>query len=122
MSGTAMQPQPENRTHSNHSYLKAARGLTHAALLDGHSANKTFRIPAAVNASAALLKSKTRGRPGELVMIRESGHEIVNPSAQPRTASAVLSNKTWKKISVAVAPNARLIPISAVRSLTAIQV
>jgi len=90
----AMRLRPENRAYHHHSYLRAANGLTQAALRDGQSANKTFNIPAAAKASAALLKSKTKGNPGEFVMIHDSGHEIANPKPQPRTASVVLSNRT----------------------------
>src|SRR5262245_13357536 len=85
---------PENRAYPLHSYCRAASGLTQAALRDGHRAKKIFNVPAAVNASAALRKSKTNGSPGEFVMIQDTGHEIANPKPQPRTASAVLSNRT----------------------------
>src|SRR5437660_12503 len=45
----AVRLRPENRADPHHSYLRAASGLTQAALRDGHSAKKIFNIPAAVN-------------------------------------------------------------------------
>src|SRR5689334_11808301 len=42
MRSGAVRLRPENRADPHHSYLRAASGLTQAALRDGQSANKTF--------------------------------------------------------------------------------
>ena len=84
--------------------------------------NAKFRLNAATKASAAIVDLKTNGNPADPLMSRDAGQEAASPSRPPLKAKATVSNVIWKKMSAAVAPNARRVPISCVRSLTEIQV
>jgi hypothetical protein len=77
-----------------HSYLRASIGLTKAALREGKTEKTISVVMAAAKAKAAVLRSKTKGNPTELLMSREAGQDIATPRRQPVSARAPVSTDT----------------------------
>lgn len=105
-----------------YSKRSASSGLMEAAFLEGRIEKARFSIAEARKARSALRRSKTNGNRTASLIQCDVGQERTIPRSPPASASASVSQITCRKMSAAVAPRARRVPISRVLSLTAIQV